>query len=219
MPGTEKAWDCACGTGQSALGLSRYFKEVIATDASENQISNAETKPGITYQVATAEKSFINDGEIELVTVAQALHWFDIELFFEEANRVLMHNGILAVWSYNLLKINETVDGLIDHLYHQILRQYWPAERKMVENGYRDITFPFETVSSPSFVMQGKWDLYQLVGYLETWSAIKRYMKNRNSDEVAKIFEKITAAWGAPGMKQIVTWPLSVVIKKKVHQQ
>lgn len=120
-PDNDKAWDCACGTGQSSLGLNEHFKEVVATDASENQIVKAIKKPGITYQISPAEKTQIANEEIDLITVAQALHWFNIESFFKEADRVLKKNGILAVWTYNLLEINEILDKIISDLYNETL--------------------------------------------------------------------------------------------------
>lgn len=119
-PNNNKAWDCACGTGQSAVGLSEYFNKVIATDASENQIKKAITQPGITYEISQAESTPFANEEIALITVTQALHWFKIESFFKEANRVLKTNGILAVWTYNLLKINPQIDSIIERLYNQI---------------------------------------------------------------------------------------------------
>ncbi len=215
-PSGEKAWDCACGTGQSALGLKEYFKEVIATDASENQIIKAIKKPGITYQISPAEKTQIANEEIDIITVAQALHWFDIESFFKEADRVLKKNGILAIWTYNLLEINETIDNIISELYNKTLRHYWPLERKMVENGYKEITFPFTSMSSPSFKMQAEWNLIQLIGYLETWSALKKYKKENQSNELTDIFAKIHKFWGNPDDKKKITWPLTVKSKQKI---
>ena len=219
-PNNNNAWDCACGTGQSAVGLSEYFKKVIATDAIENQIKKEKKQPGITYEILQAENTTFANEEIALITVAQALHWFKIESFFTEANRVLTTNGILAVWTYNLLKINEQLDTIIGELYYQILPQYWAPERKMVENGYSGISFPFTTIHSPSFKMQEKWDLGQLLGYIKTWSAIKEYKKkNKESNELHDIFAEISSQWGAPESKKTITWPLTTIIQKKSDKE
>jgi ubiquinone/menaquinone biosynthesis C-methylase UbiE len=216
-PSNAKAWDCACGTGQSALGLSKYFTQVIATDASQNQIRKAVKKSTITYQISSAENSYIPNEEIDLVTVAQALHWFNIDSFFIEAHRVLKRNGILAVWTYNLLDINETLNLIIDELYSKILSQYWPIEREMVENGYCKINFPFSTVSTPIFRMQAKWNLVQLIGYLETWSAIKKYREENNHDAITKVFSKIKSFWGNPEEQKVITWPLTLKVQQKIQ--
>ena len=132
----HKAWDCATGTGQSAIGLSDYFSEIIATDASKTQIENANKKKGVSYHVASAENSGIESNSIDLITVAQAFHWFNIDAFSEEANRVLKAEGIIAIWTYNLLSVQKEIDEIISHLYHSVLGVFWPKERKMVENNY-----------------------------------------------------------------------------------
>lgn len=214
-PDNDRAWDCACGTGQAAVGLNRYFREVVATDASESQIKKAARKPGVSYQVAKAESSPIRDGKIDLITVAQALHWFDLPAFFRETDRVLKHNGILAIWTYNLLKINGTVDAVIERLYFHTLSRFWPEERRMVENGYRDIRFPFAAFASPFFAMREKWDFLRLLGYLETWSAVSKFKKEGNPDELAAMFEEIGRAWGDPAARHAITWPLTLIIRRK----
>jgi ubiquinone/menaquinone biosynthesis C-methylase UbiE len=218
-PSNDKAWDCACGTGQSALGLSEHFQEVVATDASEKQIVKAIKKTGITYQVSSAEKTQIGNEEIDLITVAQALHWFDIELFFKEAGRVLKANGVLAVWTYNLLEINRNLDNIISHLYNETLREYWPPERKMVEKGYKGIVLPFTAISPPSFKMHAEWNLFQLIGYLKTWSALKKYKNENQSDELTNILKTISTFWGNPDDTKTITWPLTIIIHQKIYNK
>ena len=211
----EKAWDCATGTGQSAQNLADYFAEVIATDASQNQISNAVTKVGVQYQVAPAEQTSIEDSSVDLITVAQALHWFDIEKFSQEVNRVLKFEGILAVWTYNLLSITPDIDKLINQLYAEIVEDYWPPERKMVEDRYRGIEFPFQQVLPPSFAMEEVWNFPQLIGYLNTWSAVKSYQQVKHQNPVSLISDQISIAWGKPELLRKVTWPLSNRVWRK----
>jgi SAM-dependent methyltransferase len=215
-PGNDIAWDCACGTGQAALGLSEFFTKVAATDASGNQIAKAVPCPRITYAVSPAESSSFADAALDLITVAQALHWFEAEAFFREANRVLKANGILAVWTYNLLRINDEIDRVLEKLYSETLGPYWPQERKMVENSYRGMAFPFSPVIPPAFSMREEWSLHHLLGYLTTWSATQKYRKS-NSDpkELSAIFADITARWGNPEGRKTVIWPLTVIIRKK----
>lgn len=211
----EKAWDCATGTGQSAVLLSDYFSEVIATDASKSQIENAEKKQSITYQVATAENSNIEKNSINLITVAQAFHWFNIDAFSKEVNRVLKDKGLIAIWSYNLLSVQENIDETIYYLYNTILGDYWPKERKMIEDGYKNIEFPFNKMELPEFNMLAEWNLFQLIGYLCTWSATKKYQKITGINPVEEIHGKISKIWGSPEKILSVKWSLNIRVWKK----
>ena len=211
----QRAWDCATGTGQSAVMLAGHFPEVIATDASETQIAAAEPCDGVSYRVAVAEESEIADSSIDLVTVAQALHWFDLERFAQEVKRVLRPGGVLAVWSYGLMVVSDPIDKIIHHLYHDILGGYWPKERVMVEQGYKDIRFPFADVPFPEVAMKERWNLHQLLGYLNTWSAVKRYQEKTGNDSLQIVQNDFELAWGNwQGTKEI-RWPLVVRVWKK----
>jgi len=211
----QRAWDCATGTGQSAISLSEYYSTVIATDASETQIKNAEKKQGVIYKVATAENSYIEDSSIDLITVAQAFHWFNTDKFSKEANRVLKNKGILSVWTYNLLSVQEKIDEEIIYLYNTILGGYWPQERKMVEDGYKSVQLPFKEIEAPSFSMSVNWNLPQLIGYLCTWSATKKYQNKFGVNPVEKIHDKIANIWGEPQKALSVKWPLSIRLWQK----
>ncbi len=206
----EKAWDCATGTGQSAVGLADYFSEIIATDASQTQIKHARKKMGVTYQVASAENSGIESNSIDLITVAQAFHWFNIDAFSKEANRVLKADGIMAIWTYNLLSVQKEIDEIINDLYYSILGEFWPAERKMVENNYRNIRLPFAEIDAPEFSLTAEWNLAQLLGYLHTWSAVKSYQKEFGTNPVKNIQGEISGNWGQADKTYSVTWPLSI---------
>lgn len=208
------AWDCATGTGQSALMLADYFEQVIATDASAQQISNAKTKQGVHYRLANAEHSGLDSNAADLITVAQALHWFDIDAFAKETVRVLKDGGVIAVWSYNLLGITPQIDDLVRHLYAEILRGYWPAERAIVESGYRDISLPLMEINAPTFEMTAQWSLSELVGYLCTWSASQRYQSARGINPVEIIYADLAAAWSKQP-KRDIRWPLNMRIWQK----
>lgn len=210
-----RAWDCATGTGQSAVSLADYFSTVIATDTSKTQILNAEKKQNITYKIATAENSKIEENSIDLITVAQALHWFNIEAFSKEANRVLKDGGIISVWGYNLLSVQDDIDETIDYLYNSVLGEYWPRERKIVENEYKCVQFPFQEIEAPMFNMSDEWDLSQLIGYLCTWSATKNYKKTLGVDPVEEIYYKVSKMWGSAEKVLSVKWPLSIRLWKK----
>lgn len=209
-PAHHCAWDCATGTGQAAHLLARHFERVIATDASATQIASAQRDPRIDFRVATAEASGIERTSVDLLTVAQALHWFDIAAFFAEARRVLKPRGIIAIWSYNLLTIEPAIDAVINHLYGPVLDDYWPAERKLVESDYRDIEFPFTPIATPAFSMESQWTLDQLLGYLRTWSAVRRYQSERGTDPVVATGEALLPLWGERESLRTIHWPMPV---------
>ena len=207
-PQRKTAWDCATGNGQAAVSLARRFNQVIATDASDKQIAKALPTRNVRYQVSAAENTTIPDQTIDLITVAQALHWFNTQLFFEEAKRVLKPRGIIAVWSYKMLTIAAEVDAVVSHLYHDIVGSYWPEERKFVDNEYADIVFPFTRLASPVFTMSAQWNRAALRGYLSTWSAVQRYMKVHGVDPLTLIDEPLSEAWGDIDAIRQVTWRL-----------
>lgn len=208
----ETAWDCATGNGQSAQELSKYFSQVLATDASTRQIEQATKRKNIIYSVSVAEQTSIETGSVDLVTVAQALHWFDLEKFFLEVKRVLKPNGVLAVWSYNLLNIRPDIDEVINHFYEETLESYWQPERRMVEEGYAEIQFPFKQIKTPDFAMKQEWVCSQLLGYLGTWSAVKKYKQENGIDPVVELSEEITLLWGDSEEKLKVEWPLNIKV-------
>ena len=171
----ESVWDCATGNGQAAVALAEVFRQVIATGASEKQIAKAQPHNRINYRVASAEQSGLPKESVDLVMVAQALHWLDRNVFFGEAKRILKPNGVLAVWSYNLVKIAPKIDGLVEIFYREAVGSFWDFERRLVETGYRSIAFPFEELSPPDFHMQAEWSLHDVLGYLRTSSATKGF--------------------------------------------
>ncbi|MBA2341251.1 MAG: class I SAM-dependent methyltransferase [Pyrinomonadaceae bacterium] len=202
------AWDCATGNGQAALSLSAFFACVIATDASKSQIENAVKRENIIYKVATAEGSGISSHSVDLITVAQALHWFDLEIFYGEAKRVLKPSGVVAVWMYNLLNVSPEIDAVVNHYYAKTVGAYWPTERGLIEDNYRTIDFPFSEFETPHFAMEAQWSLSELLGYLRTWSATKRFIAARGFDPVENLSGEIATLWGTPEEKKLVRWPL-----------
>lgn len=211
-PASDCAWDCATGNGQAAAGLSRYFDQVIATDASSKQLAHAMPANNIDYQLASAECTQIADHSIDLVTVAQALHWFDIEAFYREVRRVLKDQGVIAIWSYNLLHVSSAIDQVVNYLYADILGDYWPAERRLIENNYRDIPFPFRTINAPAFSMQAQWGLDELAGYLQTWSAVQNYIAAQHKNPVQQLRAELEVAWGSVTDKKTIHWPLHLML-------
>ena len=209
-PSRALVWDCATGGGQAAVALAERFEKVIATDASTQQIKEAKPHPKIEYRVAPAEAGGLDSASVDLLTVAQALHWFDQEKFYAEAQRTLKPGGVLAVWSYNLLSITPELDALVNHFYHDIVGPYWPPERKLVEQGYRGIVFPFTEIPAPEFAMSADWTLDDFTGYLTTWSSVRRYLEAKGADPVAALRPALREKWGDPGKSRRINWPLEM---------
>jgi SAM-dependent methyltransferase len=206
------AWDCATGSGQAAIALSAHFEHVVATDASKAQIDAAVAHSGVTYRVAAAEDSQLDAGSIDLITVGQALHWFDIERFFAEAERVLVSNGVLAAWCYELCRVSDTCDAVVDELYTEIVGEFWPPERRLIEAGYADIAMPGRALESRDFHMSVSWSAVDMLGYLRTWSACARYRQEHGDDPVSKIETALRAEWG--GGHRPVRWPLTLLVSR-----
>jgi ubiquinone/menaquinone biosynthesis C-methylase UbiE len=212
----QLAWDCATGSGQAAVGLTNYFDNIIATDASDKQIANAIEHSKIRYVVAPAEKTSIKSNSIDLVVVAQALHWFDLDRFYAEVSRVSTLGGVLAAWSYGLFRLSSKIDRRVDHFYTEVIGPYWPRERKLVDDRYQSLPFPFEELEPPPFKMEAEWDLDHLIGYLDTWSAVQRFKEEHTTDPVLEFAENLKQVWGSSTEKKHIYWPIHMRVGR-VH--
>jgi SAM-dependent methyltransferase len=213
-PGHDRAWDCGTGSGQAAVALARYYGQVIATDPSLSQLASAVPAAGVHYAAMSAENAALQSGSVDLVTVAQALHWFDVPRFFGEAHRILRPGGAMAVWSYGLLTIDPTTDAELRHLYRDVLGAYWPAERSLVDTGYAEIALPYPELAAPVVPMEATWNLRQLEGYLSTWSAVGRYRQAHGRDPLSEMMRRIESSWRADETRRI-RWPLIVRAARK----
>lgn len=212
-PALALAWDAACGNGQATLDLAERFQRVIGTDASAAQLEQAPTHPRIEWRVAPAERSGIASGTIDLVTMAQALHWVDTAAFFREARRVARKQGVVAVWSYSgIQSSDERVDALVRQYSRETVGPCWPPQRRLVDEGYRSLDFPFNEIETPAFVMRERWNLAQLVGYIRTWSATRRYIDTHQTDPTIELAAQLAELWGSPGSLKEVQWPMAVRI-------
>jgi SAM-dependent methyltransferase len=215
-PDRERAWDCGTGSGQAAEGLAAHFGEVAATDPSVAQLANAPRLNGVAYVAMTAEQAALADRTVALVTVAQALHWFNRRNFYREVDRVLRPGGVLAVWSYALAVTEPAIDAILGRFHSETLGPYWPAERSLVDSGYRGIELPYPELWAPPFQMDAEWDLTQLRGYLGTWSAVNRYRAERGADPVPALIRVVAEVWGDPAEKRPIGWPLALRVARKV---
>jgi SAM-dependent methyltransferase len=202
----DLAWDCGCGNGQASEPLAERFARVVGTDVSAQQIAQARPGPRIEYRAAPAEQSGLVDASVDVVTIAQALHWFDFERFYAEVRRVLKPGGAIVAWTYQLLRADSAVDALLTDFYSRVLGPWWPPERKWVDAGYRGMPFPFAAIETPDFEIRLQWTLADLLAYLGTWSASQRYRKAEGTDPVPALGERLAPVWGS-GTREIV-WPI-----------
>lgn len=214
-PTRSLAWDCATGSGQAAALLAPHFDRVIATDASADQVAHARSVPNVEYRVARAEQSGIDSASVDLITVAQALHWFEFDAFFNEAERVLRPSGILAVWMYFRVVVAPEVDAIIEWFFRDRVGAYWPPERRHVEAGYSTIPFPYAGIDTGSWAIESALDRRALTGYVASWSAVARCRAAEGRDPVLELDEMLAAVWPEASESRHVTWPLLLRVGRR----
>ena len=208
-PGRALAVDCATGNGQAAVALAEHFDKVVAVDASRAQIEKAAVHPRVEYVCTTAENLPVADGAVDLVVAAQAAHWFDFERFYAECRRVLAPGGAFAAWTYEKFRVDPEVDAIIDRFYTGVVGPYWPPERRYVESGYRTLPFPWRDTPAPEFLLETRWDLDQVMGYLATWSAVQRYKDAHDRrDPLPDLRAQLAPLWPVDGAARLVAWPI-----------
>jgi SAM-dependent methyltransferase len=209
--GHHLALDCGTGSGQAAIGLAHHFERVVATDASEEQLAFAVRNPRVEYRRTRAETTGLADASVDLVTAAQAVHWFDMPAFFTEARRVLAPGGAIAVWGYGDPILDASGLHATLHAFNRgLLESYWPRERQLLLDGYRTIPFPFVEIDFPRLVLEMRWTLSEFAGYLRSWSATSRYAAEHGIDPVADVERALAVEWGTPDQARLVRWPLYV---------
>lgn len=197
-PAHDIAWDAATGNGQAAVGRARHFDRVIATDASAAQIAQATLNPRVEYRVARAEESGLPAATIDLVAVAQAVHWFDLEAFYREVRRVARRGAITALWSYGYFTMTPEIDAAIARFAEGTLLEFWPPETRVIGERYRPLPFPFDEIEAPTFPMDQPITLAQVESYFRSWSGVQRYLDARGSDPVPAMMTELTKLWGDP---------------------
>jgi ubiquinone/menaquinone biosynthesis C-methylase UbiE len=211
----ELAWDCATGNGQAAVSLARFFKKVVATDASSRQIDHAVPAENVTYYVASAYESKLDESSADLITVATAAHWFDLDRFYTEAGRVLGRNGVIALWGYTRSLIIPEIDQVTGRFAYEILKDYWPEQFKLVDSRYKGLSFPFPEIVAPQFYCLENWNLYQLCDYLLSWSSTQNYITRHNRNPVELILPDLERCWGDPAALREVRWEIYMRVGKK----
>jgi SAM-dependent methyltransferase len=207
-PDRRLAIDCATGNGQAAVQLAPHVDLVLAVDGSESQVTKAREHPRVRYAVATAERLPIAAGCASIVVAAQAAHWFDFDRYYAECRRVLKPRGLVAVWTYELLRFDSALDAMLHEFYAIEVGAYWPPERRYVEQGYRTLPFPFVEEPCPAFELVTEWTLEDVLGYLASWSAVQRYKDARGRDPLVAFGARLAAAWPPSEPIAKLRWPI-----------
>lgn len=209
-PAHHHALDVGCGTGQLTGLLASAFTKVTAIDPSQTQIDNAEPHARIEYRVGPAEQLPPTLHDINLITVAQAAHWFDLPAFYREAQRVAAPGAVIALISYGVLKPDEAIRARFRQFYYDEIGVYWPPERQLVDNGYAGIAFPFTEIPVPEMEIRLQWDLEALMGYLSTWSAVKRACDAGQESLLVHFYDDVRDLWGDPSRTRSFSWPINI---------
>ncbi|BDY03680.1 class I SAM-dependent methyltransferase [Ferrimonas sp. YFM] len=209
-PSRALALDLATGSGQSASGLSRHFDRVLGADLSRHQLSHSCQAPNLSYLMALGESLPLGDNTVDLITIAQALHWLNLDSLGPEVTRVLKPQGILAVWSYGNCSVGNDVDKVVHHLYEEVLGSFWTPERRWVEQGYTGLRLPLRPQTPKLTTLSHHWNLAQFIGYLRTWSALQSYLRHHEEATLAPIWQALAHAWGEPDRQRGIHWPLTL---------
>lgn len=207
-PRRQLAVDVGAGTGQATVALASHFSRVVGTDLSDKQVVNAQAAPNVEYLVSPAEHLPVAAASVDLLTVAQALHWFDLGRFWPEVKRVLAPTGVVAVWTYGLLSVEGAeVDAVVQDFYRNVVGPWWPPGREHVENGYADLSFPFTPIEAPLFDMEVQWDLPGFLNYVRSWSATGALIAKTGQDPLPQLERQLEPLWGSA---RKVSWPLGL---------
>lgn len=204
------AWDCGTGTGQAAALLTPHFDLVVGSDRSRTQLAAADRTSGTRYFAGSSESSALAAHRVDLVTVAQALHWFDRDRFYREVSRVIAPGGVFAAWSYGLLRSTPEVDRVIVRFYDETIGPWWPPERALVEKGYQNIPIPITEVAGPPFSIEARLTLEELLGFIRTWSAVGRFIADQGHDPIPELGKALGPVWGESSAARQITWPLTI---------
>jgi SAM-dependent methyltransferase len=212
-PGRSLAWDCGTGSGQAAVLLAEHFARVVATDLSQGQLAHAAPHPRVEYRASPERASGLAAASVDLVTVAQAAHWFDLPAFYAEVDRVLVAGGVLAIWGYAEIRISAEIDLVVSGFEHGRVGRYWPKGRELATSQYRTLPFPYHRLDTPSFVMEHRWTSAEFLGYVGSWSAVARGRQAEGRDPLADVAPELQRLWG-PAARD-VRWPLHLLVGRR----
>jgi SAM-dependent methyltransferase len=203
VPHKRIAWDCGTGNGQVAVELAKTFDRVLATDISASQIANACKSKNIIYSIQPAENTDFSAHQFDLVTVAQAIHWFDIENFYKEVRRTVKQQGVVCVMGYGRIQVSKQIDNIVTDFYQNVIGTYWDMERRYIDENYESVPFPFQQIPAPAFEIRLQWSFDHLIGYLNTWSAVKHFIGKNGYNPINTLEAQIRELWGYVTIREV----------------
>lgn len=209
-PADGLALDVGCGTGQFSTLLAFYFEHVIATDVSEQQLAHASHHPRIEYRRESAERMSLPDHSVDLIVAAQSAHWFDLERFYREVRRVAHPGAVIALISYGVPYIEDSINAQLQQFYWRQMAPFWPAERHHVETGYAELPFPFSPVTTPDLFIRRNWTRDELAGYINTWSATRIAREAGQGEIIDRFIHQLGEHWPDPVSIKRISWPISI---------
>ncbi|NLV79574.1 MAG: class I SAM-dependent methyltransferase [Rhodococcus sp.] len=208
-PSTAVAVDVGCGNGQLTVQLAGHFDAVVGVDPSADQLAHATPHDRVRYLCAPAERVPVADRSAALITAAQAAHWFDLPAFYAEVRRIATDDAVIALISYGLIELEADLTERFDRFYRDEIGPFWTPERALVESGYAELGFPFDERTIPPMAITARWDLRRLLGYLATWSAVRRAGDAGRADVLREFAADLTALWGDPEVARPVVAPIA----------
>jgi SAM-dependent methyltransferase len=215
-PARRLAVDVGCGNGQLTRLLADEFEQVVGLDPSADQLSHAVTHLRIRYECAPAERIPLPNSNIDLVTAAQAAHWFDLPAFYAEARRVGAPGAVVALISYGVLALEPPLDARFQRFYADEIGPFWPPERRLVDSGYATLPFPFDPLPVPPLEIRVEWSLEAFLGYVGTWSAVRAARAAGQDALLVRFAQDLARDWGDPDTKRPVRWPIAMRIGRIV---
>jgi len=215
----RRAWDVGTGNGQAAIGVAEHYDSVVATDVSAEQLRHATPHPKVRYlhtrDATPGEEDLVamlggGEASVDLLTVAQAVHWFDLPAFYGAARRVLRRpGGVIAVWGYNYRV--SPVEDMMARFFSTTL-PYWDPRARYCTDGYRDLPFPFEDIGlgkegePASLDVEHEMSFEGLIGMLRSWSAVTT-AKQQGVDLLgARVVKELEEGWGGAELVRKVTY-------------
>ena len=208
-------WDCATGSGQAATDLSSHFDRVIATDISDSLLSLTSNIDNVMFRCAPAEDSGIEPDSVDLVTVAQAIHWFEHADFWKEVSRVLKPGGVLAFWGYVWPTVDDRIDALLGE-FRRTIAHCWPKRSRYLQECYRDIEAPFGRIESPDFYLEENWTVSDYLAHLASWSGTRYFRDKSGEDPLEAIKKDMECIWGQG--RRLVRWALVLKVYRNTEQ-
>ncbi|MDP9194373.1 MAG: class I SAM-dependent methyltransferase [Acidobacteriota bacterium] len=214
-PERALAWDAGTGNGQVAIAVAELFERVVATDASADQLAHAIEHPRVEYRNESADHGSLNSASVDLITAGAAAHWFELDGFYREAQRVGKSGAVIALFSYGPRDFADAYERLFDdpivhHFQENVLAGFWPERIQLVHDRYTTIHFPFEEIAAPTFTMTADWNLHELIAFLDTWSASQRYFQERGAQATDAIAPELKRTWSDPANRRHFECPLFV---------